>query len=100
MKTISLQPIISEKSMNMASTGVYMFEANKAANKLEIAAEVHQLFKVDVVTVRTSVLKGKTKRFKGTIGRRSDTKRAFVTLKDGQKIAIFDAEEKKEKDKK
>ncbi len=95
MKTVELRPVISEKSMNMASAGVYMFEANKAANKMEIAAEVAKLFKVDVIAVRTSVLKGKVKRFKGVMGTRSYTKRAFVQLKDGQKITIFDAEEKK-----
>ena len=99
MKPVNLSPIISEKSMNLAGTGVYMFEANKAANKLQISAEVARMFKVDVIAVRTNVLKGKTKRFKGTTGRRSDTKRAFITLKAGQKITIFDAEEKS-KDKK
>ncbi len=95
MKTVGLRPIISEKSMNMAATGIYMFEANKAANKMEIANEVAKLFKVNVVTVRTSILKGKVKRFKGTVGTRNDSKRAFVQLKEGQKITIFDAEEKK-----
>lgn len=84
----------------MAGAGVYMFEANKAANKLEIAAEVTKLFKVDVIKVRTMVLKGKTKRFKNITGKRSDKKRAYVTLKDGQKISVFDAEEKDKKEKK
>ncbi len=95
MKSVGLRPIISEKSMNMAANGVYMFEANKAANKMEIASEVAKLFKVNVVAVRTSILKGKIKRFKGITGTRKDTKRAFVQLKEGQKITIFDAEEKK-----
>jgi large subunit ribosomal protein L23 len=49
------------------------------------------------VAVRTSVLKGKTKKFKGVSGRRVDTKRAFVQLKDGQKITIFDADQKEDK---
>ncbi len=95
MKAVELRPIISEKSMNMAANGVYMFEANKAANKMEIASEVAKLFKVNVVAVRTSILNGKVKRFKGVKGARRDTKRAFVQLKEGQKITIFDAEENK-----
>ncbi len=97
MNALKLQPIISEKSMNMAGNGIYMFETSRAANKLQIASEVNKLFKVDVVAVRTSVLKGKTKKFKGVSGRRVDTKRAFVQLKDGQKITIFDADQKEDK---
>ena len=58
------------------------------ASKDEIAAAVEELFKVKVTKVNTMVTKGKTKRFRGTIGRRNDVKKAIVTLAEGQSIDI------------
>lgn len=89
MQTI-IKPIISEKSIMLAGTGTYMFEVPNTANKLTVANAVHKNFKVDVTAVRISILKGKTKSFKGIKGTRSSAKRAFVTVKDGQKISVFE----------
>ena len=58
------------------------------ATKDEIAAAVEALFKVNVTKVNTINVKGKTKRFRGIMGRRSDVKKAIVTLADGQSIDI------------
>lgn len=90
MKPLILKPIISEKSIALAGTGTYMFEVPITTNKLIVADSVHTSFKVDVVNVRISVLKGKAKKFKGTTGTRKTTKRAYVTVKSGQKISVFE----------
>ena len=58
------------------------------ATKDEIAAAVEELFKVNVLKVNTVVTKGKTKRFRGIVGRRSDVKKAIVTLAEGQSIDV------------
>lgn len=90
MNSVLLRPIITEKSMNQASTGTYMFEVPKNANKITIKDAVSKRFKVDVVNVRISVLKGKIKKFRGHTGKRVDKKRAYVTIKSGQKIDAFE----------
>lgn len=76
--------------MHMAATGTYMFEVPKNTNKMTVASSVAKNFKVEVDKVRISVLKGKIKKFKGMTGKRVDKKRAFVKLKSGQKITIFE----------
>jgi large subunit ribosomal protein L23 len=58
------------------------------STKDEIATAVEQLFKVKVIKVNTLIQKGKTKRFRGRPGRRSDLKKAIVTLQEGQSIDI------------
>lgn len=90
MQSVILKPIISEKSIMLASTGTYMFDVPISANKMTIAESVHKNFKVDVTTVRISILKGKVKKFKGISGTRANRKRAFVTVKTGQKISVFE----------
>lgn len=90
MNTLILKPIISEKSMNLAATGTYMFEVPKSSNKLLVGDAVAKAFGVEVTDVRISVLKGKVKRFRNIKGKRSDVKRAYVTLKAGQKISVFE----------
>lgn len=87
---VTIKPIVTEKSMMLASSGTYMFEVVRSANKHMIADAIEKQFKVEVDTVRTSNLKGKTLRFRGKKGSRADKKRAFVSLKKGQKIAIFE----------
>lgn len=76
--------------MNQASAGTYMFEVPKNANKIIIKDAVSKRFKVDVIDVRISVLKGKIKKFRGHTGKRIDRKRAYVTIKSGQKIDAFE----------
>lgn len=83
-----LSPIITEKSTLVAEENKIIFRVPLTATKPDIKEAVENLFKVDVTKVNTIVVKGKTKRFRGTLGRRSDFKKAIVTLKDGQSVDI------------
>ena len=83
-----LAPIITEKSTLLAEENKIIFEVPLTANKSDIKDAVQTLFKVDVTKVNTILIKGKTKRFRGKVGHRSDYKKAIVTLKDGQSVDI------------
>ena len=83
-----LSPVITEKATLLSEQGKVVFRVADDATKDEIAAAVEELFKVKVTKVNTLVTKGKTKRFRGIKGRRSDVKKAIVTLADGQSIDI------------
>ncbi len=81
-------PIITEKSTILSEQNKVVFRVPLEASKPEIKDAVEALFKVNVISVNTVVQKGKTKRFKGVLGRRNDIKKAVVTLKDGQSIDV------------
>ena len=83
-----LAPVITEKATLLSEQNKVVFQVAADASKDEIAAAVEALFKVNVTKVNTLNVKGKTKRFRGRIGRRSDVKKAIVTLADGQSIDI------------
>lgn len=83
-----LSPIITEKSTLVAEENKIIFRVPLTATKPDIKEAVENLFKVDVTKVNTILVKGKTKRFRGKLGRRSDFKKAIVTLKDGQSVDI------------
>lgn len=83
-------PVFSEKAQVLGDTvGVQVFKVDINATKLEVKA-VEKLFGVEVVKVNTTITKGKTKRFGKTLGRRSDVKKAYVTLKAGQDVEMAD----------
>ena len=79
-----LSPVITEKATLLSEQNKVVFRVANDATKDEIAAAVEALFKVNVTKVNTLVVKGKTKRFRGRPGRRSDVKKAVVTLAEGQ----------------
>lgn len=80
-------PHISEKATNNAeNSNTIVFKVALDANKAEIANAVEQLFEVKVDSVRTVVVKGKIKRHGARSGRRSDWKKAYVTLQEGQSL--------------
>ena len=81
-------PIITEKATMGSEQGQVTFRVPLDATKPEIKAAVEALFKVEVKAVNTLIHKGKTKRFKGMPGRRSDVKKAIVTLAPGQSIDV------------
>ena len=83
-----LAPVITEKATLLSEQNKVVFQVATDASKDEIAAAVEALFKVNVTKVNTLNVKGKTKRFRGIVGRRSDVKKAIVTLADGQSIDI------------
>ena len=83
-----LAPVITEKATLLSEHNKVVFRVADDASKDEIAAAVEALFKVNVTKVNTLNVKGKTKRFRGIMGRRSDVKKAVVTLAEGQSIDI------------
>jgi len=90
MNQMVLTPKISEKAVFMAERGIYIFEVPSRANKIEVAKSVEQAFKVNVIDVNILIAKGKLKRFKKSLGRQSDVKKAMVKLKAGQSIELFE----------
>ena len=84
--TILKSPVITEKSTMGSQYSQVTFRVEKSATKPEIKAAVEALFKVKVTAVNTLITKGKNKRFKGVAGKRSDVKKAIVTLAEGQTI--------------
>ena len=80
------KPITTEKSTNLQQFNQYSFIVSKNSNYFEIKNAVEIIFKVKVDKVNTSIMRGKGKTFKGQYGFRKDTKRAIVTLKEGNTI--------------
>jgi large subunit ribosomal protein L23 len=83
-----LAPVITEKATLLSEHNKVVFRVAEDASKDEIAAAVEALFNVKVTKVNTLNVKGKTKRFRGIKGHRSDVKKAIVTLADGQSIDV------------
>ncbi|WBU51963.1 50S ribosomal protein L23 [Paracoccus sp. SCSIO 75233] len=82
------KPIITEKSTLAGESNAFVFEVAIDANKPQIKEAVETLFDVKVKAVNTTVTKGKTKRFRGRPGVRSDVKKAYVTLEEGNSIDV------------
>ena len=86
---VILAPVVSEKSNLLAEKRNQMtFKVLPSATKQEIKAAVELLFDVEVASVTSVITKGKVKRFGRTIGRRSDVKKAYVSLAAGQQIDV------------
>ena len=86
-------PHISEKATLLAdSSNQFVFKVAKDATKAEIKAAVEQVWEVKVKSVSTLVVKGKSKRFGRSMGRRSDWKKAYVSLQEGFDIDFLGAE--------
>jgi large subunit ribosomal protein L23 len=88
MYDIVRSPIITEKATNATEHNHVMFRVALDATKREVKAAVEGLFNVKVTAVNTIRVMGKQKRFRGRIGRRSDYKKAVVTLAEGHKIDV------------
>jgi large subunit ribosomal protein L23 len=85
------KPLITEKStIARDDANKYVFEVDRRANKIEIEKAVEKLFKVKVMNVRTMNMEGKKKRMGKVMGRKSDWKKAVVTLAPGQSIEVFE----------
>ena len=83
---VILAPVITEKANNITVNRQYTFRVAKAATKSVIKSAIETLFNVKVTDVNTHNRQGKTKRFKGRVGFRSDAKFAIVTLAEGNTI--------------
>ena len=87
-RDILIAPVVSEKSYGLLDEGKYTFVVDPRANKTEIKIAVEKVFGVKVDSVNTINRKGKSRRTKFGIGKRKDTKRAIVSLREGS-IDIF-----------
>jgi large subunit ribosomal protein L23 len=88
-RDILLAPVISEKSYGLLDEHKYTFEVRPDANKTEIRQAVEAIFGVKVTGVNTINRQGKRKRTRFGYGKRKDTKRAIVSLAEGEQIDIF-----------
>jgi large subunit ribosomal protein L23 len=85
------KPLITEKTtIEKDSKGIVAFQVHRDANKLEIKEAAEKLFKVEVVDVRTVNVAGKVKRVGKNFGKRSNWKKAYVTLKEGSSVDFFE----------
>ena len=80
------KPLMTEKSTNLNQYNQYSFIVSKDSNVFEIKNAVEKIFKVKVTKVNTSILRGKVKSFKGSLGNRKDIKKAIITLAEGNTI--------------
>ena len=88
-RDVLLAPVISEKSYGLLDENKYTFLVRPDANKTQIKIAVEQVFGVTVTGVNTLNRQGKRRRTRFGYGRRADTKRAVVSVADGQRIDIF-----------
>lgn len=100
MSHLVLKPRMSEKAYAMSAARVYVFDVDTNVNKHEITDAVEKVYGVTVINIRTIIVKGKAKRLyrnrRYENGRRSDVKKAYVTVADGDAIPIFAAVEEAE----
>jgi len=89
---VLIQALVSEKATDLQEKqNCYVFRVSQNSNKLEIKKAVEKAFNVKVVSVTTIRVKGKTKRLGRFVGQRSGWKKAFVSLKEGDTIELFES---------
>ncbi len=87
------RPLITEKAeRNREASRQFAFEVHRDATKIQVKQAVEKLFNVHVLAVRTSIIRGKNKRVGRHVGQRPNWKKAFVTLKEGETIALFEGQ--------
>ena len=91
LEEVVKRPLITEKAeRNREASRAFAFEVHRDATKIQVKQAVEKLFNVHVLAVRTAVARGKNKRVGRSTGRRPNWKKAFVTLKEGETIALFE----------
>ena len=105
MKQMTITPLVSEKSYAQSANNVYVFKAPLGLNKNEIQKSIEEQFGATITSIRTLVQDGNTirysrgkRRYPGTTTRK-DTKKVYVTLKDGDSIKVFDTQDQAEEKK-
>ena len=88
-RDIIIKPVVSEKSYGLIDEGKYTFYVDPRANKTEIKLAIEKIFGVKVASVNTLNREGKRRRTRFGIGKKVDTKRAIVTVAEGESIDIF-----------
>ena len=90
LTNVIVRPLINEKTTDLREKqNQYVFQVDSAATKADVKLAVEKYFNVKVTTVRTAIVHGKQRRVGQIIGRRSNWKKAIVTLADGQNIDFF-----------
>jgi large subunit ribosomal protein L23 len=91
VQDVVVRPLVTEKAERGRETArQYAFEVHREATKIQVKGAVEKLFSVKVIAVRTAVARGKNKRVGRNIGRRPNWKKAIVTLRQGDAIALFE----------
>ncbi|NLA58634.1 MAG: 50S ribosomal protein L23 [Firmicutes bacterium] len=90
LRSIIRRPIISERTMDLLAENKYTFEVDLKATKPQIREAIEQIFNVEVEKVNTMRVRGKKRRMGRNEGKRPDWKKAIVTLKEGQRIELFE----------
>ena len=85
---VILNPLVTEKATQLSEFNKIVFSVPLSANKIDIKLSIEKIYSVKVLSINTIVLKGKTKRFKGILGRRNSSKKAIVTLAPGNTIDL------------
>ena len=85
---VILKPLVTEKATQLSEFNKIVFSVPLSANKIDIKSSIEKIYSVKVLSVNTILLKGKTKRFKGVLGRRNSSKKAIVTLAPGNTIDL------------
>jgi large subunit ribosomal protein L23 len=83
-------PLITEKGSLAQDENIYVFKVGDGANKIQIKGAIEDLFGVTVLGVRTARVRGKSKRFGRFFGKRSNWKKAYVTLTEGDVINLYE----------
>lgn len=89
---MNLRPVITETTLGLAKTGWYTFASPLGETKNSLRKAIEEMFKVDVLDIKTAVVKGKKRRSLRTrkVRKLSDWKKVIVKIKEGQKIDLFD----------
>lgn len=90
LRELILEPIITERATKLREQNKYLFSVRIDTNRVEVKKAVEEIFKVKVKNVNIQRVKGKVKRLGRFEGRRSDWKKAIVTLKEGHRIELFE----------
>ena len=85
---VILNPLVTEKSTQLSEYNKMVFSVAVNSSKLDIKSSIEKIFSVKVKSVNTILLKGKVKKFKGVLGKRSNTKKAIITLAPGSTIDL------------
>ena len=91
LKDVLVRPLVTEKSTTWLGTDrTYAFEVGIATNKIQIKKAIESYYGVEVDVVRTINMRGKSKRFGRRMGKRSNWKKAYVTLSEGHELPLFE----------
>ena len=91
LSQVFIKPVVTEKSMSATEKLTYVFEVHPDANKNQIKKAAKEYLKVDVISVNTTKMLGKDRRYGKSMGRTKTWKKALISIKPGQKIELFES---------